>query len=698
MLPRAALESCLCPLVALVGWAACSSGSDSRGNADARPAAFRDSDIYDTADAPAPVEEDAAVVLPECPATCDDKNPCTVDSCDPDTHVCRNVPGNEGGACVSSDLCALEATCKAGLCIGDRNKDCSQAPDLCHQSGYCVTSTGACSYPEVLDTTPCDDGDLCTTADQCTAGVCKGSEIQCGPGLTCDPKTGQCPGFPTASWAFALDPNAGMTLAAGPEYSDLAISAKGALYFAGGFANTLDLGAGAMSTTSNAGQSLSAWDYDAVVAKLDPTTGRAIWSKSFGDRAMQTGGALAANRNDIVLVTGLFNGHIDVTGVDASDGGTLSLANSTAFPKAFMIAVAGTSGKVLWARATDIAGNDVKSVLKVAADPSDGNFVLCGSPSVAATGLGVATVAGGNKADVLVAKLNAETGEVMWKGQYGSAADETCTAVTVDEAGKVYLAGYLARGGALDLGNGISLSGPSGASQKKMYVAQLDGLTGKAQWGKSFAGQGGTNWTIWPKTIATDHGTVWVGGSFSASAVFGGTTLSPPSLDMDAGVVSSGINPSAFVAAFAAGSGALAWAKNWGLMAEVTGVSPTAAKTLIIVGSYSTAMEFDTGTLSDVPNGAAAVPFVAKLDGASGAAQAARGYASASGTTPSAFAAVVVGKAGAASPLGAPYVVGRMGQYRTGIDLGPPVGWVRFDAGDAGTHSDPTLLLGRFEP
>jgi hypothetical protein len=496
-----------------------------------------------------------------------------------------------------------------------------------------------------------------------------------------------------------MDPNAAMTLAASSEFSDLAMSASGGLYFAGGFANALDLGAGVMSTTSNAAQALSAWDFDAFVARLNPVTGRAVWSKAFGDRSMQTSGAVAANAHDVVLVTGLFSGHIDLDAVDRIDGGVLSLTNSTAYPKAFMLAMAGASGKVLWARSTEIAGTNLKSVLKVAADPSDNNFVLCGSPTAAATGLGVTTVAGGNKSDVLVAKLNAETGEVMWKGQYGSTSDETCSAVAVDAAGKVYVVGYLTKGGLVDFGNGVSFTGPSGAAQKSMYLAQLDGLTGQGRWGKAFAGQGEPSGTLYPKAMAADNGVVWVGGSFTPSATFGGTTLLlPVSTDPDGGATSSKTNPSAFVAAFEAASGAVLWAKNWGSLAEVAGLSPTAAKTLVVVGSYSTRMKFDTGQLSDVPSGGAAVPFVAKLDGATGMAQAARGYASASGTTSSGFGTVVVDRIGKTSTPGAPYVLGRMGQYQIGVDLGPPVGLVKFDAIDAGAQSSPTLLFAKFEP
>jgi hypothetical protein len=63
------------------GIVACGGGSGSHSKPDARPAAFRDADIYDAADASIVQQK-----LPDCPASCDDQNPCTTDSCDPDTH------------------------------------------------------------------------------------------------------------------------------------------------------------------------------------------------------------------------------------------------------------------------------------------------------------------------------------------------------------------------------------------------------------------------------------------------------------------------------------------------------------------------------------------------------------------------------------------------------------------------------------
>jgi hypothetical protein len=679
--------------IAIVGWMGCSGSGGSQEKTDARPAAFRDADIYDTADAP----ESVAPPLPDCPASCDDKNPCTVDSCDPDTHLCRNTPGNEGVPCTVADLCSLEPVCKAGLCVGSRSKDCSTAPDACHKPGYCVPATGACTFEAVDNGQACNDNNLCTTGDQCLAGVCQGAAVQCGPGVTCDPKTGECPGFPTAKWGLALDAAAGTTGAFSSSFSDITVSASGALYFTAGYANTLDLGAGATSTLSTAGQPAESLDYNAVVARLNPATGRALWQKSWGDRARQSGSSVAANSKDTVLVSGVYGGQMDLGPVSGIDAGALVLTNSTSFPKVFFVAMEGSSGRVNWALATEMASSDLSGPLftRVIVDPADDNFVLCGSPNTLAKGLGV-TSAGG-KGDVLIAKLNANDGRILWAGQYGSAADESCDAIAADGRGKLYVTGHLAKGSALDLGNGVKLSGPSGTSQQSVYLAQLDSIKGQALAGKAFASQGKTTGKLYARTVATDGNVVWLGGSFTYSAVFDAIALT----SLAGSATESGAAPdapSAFIVALDSNTWSEAWAQRWGLNAEIDSLSPTASGNLIAGGYYMSGMSFDSGKLADSVS--SPVPFVAKLNGASGHAVAARGYASASASSSSAFQTVVVDRFGTPTPSDESYGLGVLGSASAGIDMGSPVGYLAGESLlDAGALSGgSTLFLVKLNP
>jgi len=496
-----------------------------------------------------------------------------------------------------------------------------------------------------------------------------------------------------------MDPNAA-TAGAYPSFSDLTVSPSGALYFTGGFANTLDLGAGPMSTTSTVDTASSGLDYNLVIARLEPGTGRALWSKAFGDKANQAGCSVAANADDIVLISGFFSGNLDFGPAQGADAATRSFSDTGSFPEVFLAAFDGSSGAVTWARSVDLSasGNILGVHTKVAVDPSDGNFVLCASPSKAATDL-IVKPAGG-RGDALIAKLEARTGQVIWAQQYGGAADESCNAVTADTKGKVYFTGRLTQGSSLDFGKGIVLAGPVGKNQKSVYVAQLNSADGTVTWGKTFNNQGTTTGQITASTIATDGTSVWIGGGFTYGAKFDEIEL-PKSPDVSSPDAGASLLPSsqmAFVAALDANSGVALWAQNWGTEAEVTSLALTSAGSLIVGGDYVSGMNLGTGSLPNSPG--SAVPFVAKLVGTTGQSLSARGYASSSANS-SWFQAFAVDRSSAAASRDAPYAIGVLGDVSNGIDVGAPVGELpgpslKMDGAAFSVSS--TLFLLKFNP
>ena len=80
------------------------------------------------------------------PADCDDRDPCTVDRCDP-AAGCVHEP-----KCVSPGSCTI-ASCAAG---------------------------GACTFAAVADGTACDDGIACSQGDACRHGQCLAASSTCG--------------------------------------------------------------------------------------------------------------------------------------------------------------------------------------------------------------------------------------------------------------------------------------------------------------------------------------------------------------------------------------------------------------------------------------------------------------------------------------------------------------------------------------
>jgi N-acetylneuraminic acid mutarotase len=119
-----------------------------------------------------------------------------------------------GTSCSDGNACNGAESCDgAGHCVAGSPIVCS-ALDACHVAGSCDPATGACSNPTRPDGTNCDDGNACTTVDQCTGGVCHGTSVVCAaldschdPG-TCDPSSGQCSNPPKANGTACDDGDA----------------------------------------------------------------------------------------------------------------------------------------------------------------------------------------------------------------------------------------------------------------------------------------------------------------------------------------------------------------------------------------------------------------------------------------------------------------------------------------------------------
>ena len=104
---------------------------------------------------------------------CADDNPCTDDSCDPGVG-CVNEP-NEA-LCFDGDLCTKDDVCADGQCGSGAPLDCNDLNPCTDDS--CAPDTG-CVFN--ANTIPCDDGSLCTSGDTCAGGACVP-----GDGLLCD--------------------------------------------------------------------------------------------------------------------------------------------------------------------------------------------------------------------------------------------------------------------------------------------------------------------------------------------------------------------------------------------------------------------------------------------------------------------------------------------------------------------------------
>lgn len=98
---------------------------------------------------------------------------------------------NDGNACTQAD------TCVAGVCVGSNPVVCPSMMPC--QANACNPATGTCSATPLPNGTACNDGNLCTPTSSCQGGMCIGSStIPCPPPDAChlpgvcQPATGTC--------------------------------------------------------------------------------------------------------------------------------------------------------------------------------------------------------------------------------------------------------------------------------------------------------------------------------------------------------------------------------------------------------------------------------------------------------------------------------------------------------------------------
>jgi cysteine-rich repeat protein len=99
------------------------------------------------------------VIDPLAAERCNDFDPCTDDSVDPNTGLCVNV--NNGQCCTSDSSCAGDSACR--LCAG-----CSLFPwDCCDQGSTCILDSPQCQGKTCFDEAACECSEL-TCSDEST--------------------------------------------------------------------------------------------------------------------------------------------------------------------------------------------------------------------------------------------------------------------------------------------------------------------------------------------------------------------------------------------------------------------------------------------------------------------------------------------------------------------------------------------------
>ncbi|WP_437544823.1 hypothetical protein WME97_37010 [Sorangium sp. So ce367] len=226
------------------------------------------------------------------------------------------------------------------------------------------------------------------------------------------------------------------------EIHNVALDASGSVVLAGSFgdyfAEAIDLGGGPLTTAGSE---------DIFVAKLD-ADGEHVWSKRFGDEALQRAYGVAVDGAGNVVISGTFLGSVDFgAGPLVSEGGygPLEPGSVTWGGNAFVTKL-NPAGELLWAKRLGQYGP--QTALDVAAT-ADGELAITGliyGDVDFGTGLMDCTYG-----DAFVAKLDA-AGTVRWVKHTGGREQQYGYSTAMDATGDVYAAGPFL--GTIDFGTG----------------------------------------------------------------------------------------------------------------------------------------------------------------------------------------------------------------------------------------------------
>jgi hypothetical protein len=279
-------------------------------------------------------------------------------------------------------------------------------------------------------------------------------------------------------------------------FLNIATFMDGSIALIGYFEGSVDLG-GKAHTSAGAN--------DTFVAKLD-ADGNYLWSAQFGDPDKdQRGSGVVIDKTGTLIVSGRFEGFMDVGGTTLFSKGSNDL---------FVAKLSGNDGTVIWAKAwgsTDSTGNE--SVSRVA--PLDtGELLVTGvfDTTFTVSGKKLSSM-GGN--DIFLMKLS-DVGDPLWIKGFGSDLSDLPFGVALSPAQNLVIGGVY--GKSIDFGGGPLVS----LGNEDLFFAVLD-QDGNHVWSRRYGGEPDTGI---PTSIAFGApGVLFATGIFNGTIDLGGGPL-----------------------------------------------------------------------------------------------------------------------------------------------------------------------------
>lgn len=272
------------------------------------------------------------------------------------------------------------------------------------------------------------------------------------------------------------------------------------------------------------------------VGALFAEKGTAAWALQIGSTVGDGGGQFVLDKNGDLFFAASYSGLFDFGGESYENSGENDIFLTKLSP----------GGEVIWAKGLGGVGSDTPAF--IAADPSTGDVVLGGYYTAPIDFGGREPLAIADGEDMFVVKLAGGNGDLVWQKPIEVSDNDGpgLEGLAVDADGDVVVTGHFNT--SFNIG-GADLTDPD----QSMFLAKLKGADGALDWQRKLAGAAAL-----PNNMVVDSsGNPIIIGTFFDTVDFDG--------DGNAGNDMTQVGQrDAFIAKFAANSGALTWQRQVG--------------------------------------------------------------------------------------------------------------------------------------